>query len=438
MLTQLEFKGEWYLPNNPNKKIAGTLYYLPNETIRLELIGGFYDNDNSVFDYSSTPVTTPVIHGVAYIDKKVTKITLLTCHKAVKRNSTCDFSLTKYFCQILLTGKLLYSIDEIIFNRIEVTFPCLNDWLPLPVIERAIKFNQITKKAEDFKWEIRKENVQEKSFSLDETTTITFRGSASFKNTEQNNGYILTNDTVCELTNSTKCSFSVLYSKMTLFKDFLSLATLSTIYYTSITLYDDDDYIDYGNSTIVHNPISLYLIEFNQVFKINNQYDYLFKFHDIEMIFPNIIDKWFSTNHNLAPIRTHLINSIAYKKEFTSLDFLIVIQAIEGYHRRFVNNNSRIYLSKRLEELYENFNDIKLITNNKVDIRKATASRNYYSHFYTKDGETNICEGFELFELTMNLKLLLICCTLDLIGFEKQEIDKLLCQNNKLIQRYSQ
>lgn len=115
-----------------------------------------------------------------------------------------------------------------------------------------------------------------------------------------------------------------------------------------------------------------------------------------------------------------------------------VIQAIEGYHRRFVNNNSRIYLSKRLEELYENFNDIKLITNNKVDIRKATASRNYYSHFYSKDGETNICEGFELFELTMNLKLLLICCTLDLIGFEKQEMDKLLSQNNKLIQRYSQ
>ncbi len=37
MLEQKEYKGYFYLPETPDKRISGVLYFHPNEAIRLEL-----------------------------------------------------------------------------------------------------------------------------------------------------------------------------------------------------------------------------------------------------------------------------------------------------------------------------------------------------------------------------------------------------------------
>src|SRR5690606_744517 len=47
------------------------------------------------------------------------------------------------------------------------------------------------------------------------------------------------------------------------------------------------------------------------------------------------IKKWFAEKEGIAPIRTHLIESIKPIRIFTSIDFLIVIQALEGFCWRF-------------------------------------------------------------------------------------------------------
>ena len=38
----IEIKGMWYLPAHPEKRVAGILYYTPNKTLKLELIGSFW------------------------------------------------------------------------------------------------------------------------------------------------------------------------------------------------------------------------------------------------------------------------------------------------------------------------------------------------------------------------------------------------------------
>ena len=42
------FKGYWWLPNNPEKKVAGVLTYTPAEHILLELIGAFDSDEESL------------------------------------------------------------------------------------------------------------------------------------------------------------------------------------------------------------------------------------------------------------------------------------------------------------------------------------------------------------------------------------------------------
>ena len=41
MINGFEYKGYWYLPSDPEHKVAGILSYVPNESITLELIGSF-------------------------------------------------------------------------------------------------------------------------------------------------------------------------------------------------------------------------------------------------------------------------------------------------------------------------------------------------------------------------------------------------------------
>jgi hypothetical protein len=65
--------------------------------------------------------------------------------------------------------------------------------------------------------------------------------------------------------------------------------------------------------------------------KISNKFsEYLFNYNTIKESFPDVIRKWYAED-KLAPVRAHLIDSINHKVVFTPNDFLIVIQAIEGY-----------------------------------------------------------------------------------------------------------
>jgi len=43
MMDKFEYKGRWWLPDKPEKRISGTLRFTPNEGAILELIGSFKD-----------------------------------------------------------------------------------------------------------------------------------------------------------------------------------------------------------------------------------------------------------------------------------------------------------------------------------------------------------------------------------------------------------
>ena len=46
MNDKVEYKGYWWIPNNPNRAIAGVITYLPQESITLELIGSFEEDES--------------------------------------------------------------------------------------------------------------------------------------------------------------------------------------------------------------------------------------------------------------------------------------------------------------------------------------------------------------------------------------------------------
>ena len=65
-----EYGGYWYLPSEPEQKVAGIVTYYPNEKIILELIGAFNEEIEALFSEKEEPV----IHGITSDAKNISLI----------------------------------------------------------------------------------------------------------------------------------------------------------------------------------------------------------------------------------------------------------------------------------------------------------------------------------------------------------------------------
>lgn len=120
-----------------------------------------------------------------------------------------------------------------------------------------------------------------------------------------------------------------------------------------------------------------------------------------------------------------------------------MVQALEGFCRRFRSRKyrkehslpERDYsdLFAMMGSLLDEFGDIELIQKCKIDKEAVVDSRNYYSHFMPKDKDSKALDGFELYELTMRLRILLICCVLSLYGFENSRINEIMKKSHSKV-----
>ena len=121
------------------------------------------------------------------------------------------------------------------------------------------------------------------------------------------------------------------------------------------------------------------------------------------------------------------MSSINYD-EFDAPDFLIVAQALDGYHKRFINKkdgkDKRKY-QEQIAAILREFDDVESIKKCHIDSKMMADTRNKYSHLFPdeEDEGKTIAKGAELFRLTQKAKILLSCCLLDLLGFSHADID---------------
>ena len=432
---RVEYIGYWFLPDNPDDKIAGRLIYSPNEEILLELIGGFNSKDNPVIAFLKKREKVTIIHGVTSDAKK---ITLINCFAFGSINISVSFPVTKYHCQYMIVGALLSDVNEKCFDKIQVDFSGLSDWLHPKMIRQTIGFNE-EKDSEETTFSMSLKDNFEIKVDVDDNTSILLINSFGLNQNENKTIITLSQKTLCEISCANgKSSFYSLLSKAGMFQQFLSLAMLRTVTYSDVILYDNDNYQEMRNSHKLIHPIQLYYKEYEIPEKKQKDTDFLFRHSDIKDIFPTIIKKWYN-QIDIAPIRWHLIKSVHYKPIFDTVDFLVIVQALEGYHTRFMPQNflhgkKKISLEQRMDEIITLFSDIKLVGEKKYDIKAIVDSRNYYSHFYKKQNDHKVLVGNDLFLLSKNVRLLLICCVLQVIGFSNTEINEILNRcNNSMI-----
>jgi hypothetical protein len=435
MLEKKEYKGYFYTPETPDKKISGILYFYPNEKIRLELIGDCLSGEGMGFFCKQNDLKA--IFGVVKTENSVSNVTLFDCHgyggKSSNNLQNCEICLTNYSCSYLLLGKHLADKEDKVFNKIRVSFPYFNDWYR----ENNIQFDCEDNFTAIFKTTNGQKNP--KKIQLNEKETLIVNGYSSYYDINRHEKCLYEKSYI-ELENTNKSKLFDLLVNIAWFKDFYSFAAMTAMPFSEIYLYDNDDChvikakylkikgenVKIENEERYPNPITLFFVAEERYEKKDkfSSHHFLFDFQKIENDFGTIMQKWHEKKENSEPIIQQLISSsVTYHRFIKSLDFLIVIQAIEGYYNRFEKKDN---LRDILTYLYDKFNNIQIVTENKPDFSQIIDSRHYYSHILPVGKKKNMCKGFELYGLAEKLKPLLIGCVLTLIGFENKEIDELL------------
>lgn len=424
---KIEYRGFWYLPSDPENSVAGTVTYYPNERIILELIGSFGDSLMDVFKDNKEET---ILYGKTSDAKD---ITLLQCRQSFSLNFSARFPILRFTCDYMIVGKHILGLDEKCQYWAMVRIPELTYWCH----PEAIGLNylngdgekDISRIALSFNIKYRDEENIIDEVQIDENTSIVLLRGVSFNESEQRLSPKIEQYTYIEVHKKNSTSIKDLLSDIFMFEQFLSFATLKIVKCSSITLYDQEQYQE-GKGQKYYKAIEVIHPFFDRQdlkSQPTKSYDFLFNHTTIKEIYPEILKKWYNEPMELAPIRGHLISSLEKKRVYSSVDFLIVVQAIEGFYRRFrsakyrkehnIEGKASSKLHPMLTELLSEFSDIDLLKRNTIDIDAVVDSRIYFSHFMPKTSSLKAIDGWELLEEARKLRILLLCCVLSLLGF---------------------
>lgn len=325
-----------------------------------------------------------------------------------------DFTNTRFVVGLILMGEHVISIDDIRYNQCLVQFPYLRNW--------AFHDNIITGNAGTF--------VSFKAPIYAEKLLETLNDEGFYWRLWQGNE---TNRTIHDLTITQTTTFEIEAIKALPIRTFLRHVE-EFAQFLSIALYCDQNptEIRLTNRDTKRDSILL----FKKEPSVNPEVFTLIKFGILKEKLPKMLNTWHESFEKMAPISSYLIESLQKKGRFDVPDFLIIAQALDGFHKRFVNKKDGKDIQKykdQIEILLNQFKDVKAIEKCHIKPEVLTDSRNYYSHLFPDEEIKSAVEGDDLYWLTEKCKILLTCCILNMLGLTNKEIN-LCCENSPISQ----
>lgn len=428
-----EYKGVWWRPSQPDFKVAGILYYVPGEEIRLELIGTFDTEHKDTIAVILDAKSEDVLHGQASDGTNITLFDNL-CH--IKHAGRAQFATVDYKAREIAFGMHLDSLDDKRFFKAEVRIPELSYWLYPAAVQHTFENTEnghgIYVKFEDQKTEDR----EVAKIEIKKGLSACLCRNASFQSGEFSFKPAFEQFTTFQIESKKETSLKELYVAAVRFERFLSLATLREVGFSELRLFSKEYYFHITKEKISFKPVFVDTT-FHQkpsTTKIE-KHRFLFDYNNIATQYPKAIKKWYANDQKFDAIRGHFLDSIDYHGPFSYINFLVVIQAVEGYGTRYLRKEISAYRktlpkevkTKKLHDIlsviFHHYSDVKIV-NQDTDLEAIVETRNYHSHLLPHRGKKCV-DGFELYDLTDELRRVLICCILTYLGFTNKEIDQL-------------
>lgn len=406
------FKGLWWLPDDEDNKVPGTLI-VEKSKIVLETIG-FWGVDNPISHLvKESAICYDVVLGIS---SEAKSISVFNCHESMSLNTSCPFPIAKYHAQIIAVGEHIRSLDTLGNYDVKAYFKELSYWFSPNCLHTCYE-----DKKHIFYTDANQANHI--AVPIEDNCNLELDGDARISCTNTGMRVEIEQFSTLSFVYSKPISIQEAKRKVFVFEQFLSFATLTSVQCDRLFLIDKDKR---------HDPTKNCTIEIfdkkeTQTNSPEHFWKYLFVYKTIEASFPAIICKWYAEK-DLFPIRAHLIDSVKQRGVWSSNVFLIVVQAVEGFYCRFREDGHS--LTEILKNLRTEFSDITIVEMSDGDIDCIRDSRNYYSHLLPPEKKQHVVDGLELYYLNHKLRKLLLCCILKFVGFSNQEINAIFSKSS--------
>jgi len=448
MIEEFEYKGIWWLPDNPEEKISGILKFTPTKGAFLDLIGSF----KNTVDMNKC-LKPEIILGNSEDGKD---ITLHKCREIKSKLSSHGFVTSSFHAGEVFVGAHFQRTEDIKFKNLSIHYLYLDEWSNISGFDMENLLNEIVhfpdKKEVTIKYKLPEPiqaAINDYKILLEVRVTLP---TLSIVQTEAS----IKQRTYIKIEPLKEKSFDEYLNIIYRIQEFLSLGVTEPVYplaiegMTEVNKRKTEDKAHY-QSIEVYYKVS----DISNVPKILIPPEMLFTFKNISDRFEVILKKWFEVADLLKPVYDLYFAILYNPRIYLEHRFLSLIQAIEAYHRLTMNNfelreeqhkkrieeilktipqeyrnwleeklkySNEKTLRKRLKELLSDLSDIvdNYISDKDSFINKVVEWRNSLTHPDKKLNEKP--EDKELCNLSQKLKQLVEICLLKELGFSSDNI----------------
>jgi hypothetical protein len=460
MLEPLEYRGLWWLPEEPDQPVAGVLTF-SQEDVGLELFGQLPrtgpepDPGTREIRVPAGPLSRERILGLSTDGKS---FTLESCH-ATGWNLVSSGLVTERFApSIILRGAHYAPGEAILFDELSVRYTQLDAWVATTGItwsgladeERPTGFDIAFRPPDPVKVQL-SDAALEVDFSWTFNTGEPLRPEVTLR---QRAAFVVRVDKPIPLERSLELSREL--------RNFVALGVGRPVTPVAISGFvlppsdaEPDPFTDLPPRKL---RIDLFY-RLGQVPEVKDVHPWqmLFTLADARERFAQLLENWLGKQNLLRPVVDLYFGAIYNREAFLEQQFLSLMQAIETFHRRTsletdlppddherrvteilattpeehrdwlagrLTYSNELTLRKRLRDILKRCPEVatKLVGKRKGFIQRVGIARNYLTH-YDEALEEEAPKGLDLYPLTIQLQALVELCLLLELGFDCGEID---------------
>jgi len=447
--------GYFWLPENPDKKIPGTLTIFNGGKIELEIVDLF---DDIIKSLNGEDDLSRIIGHV----EKDELVTLDDCFYTNKSISFGGISKSLIHVNLVLSGVAYDKEEEITFNTLSFSVDCMDEWVGISGIKVLTDYENMTTTINyepqgSFSYSLANGMRLEVCFAY---TLPGFPNITEAKIT-QRAYFKLSSEEPRPLNDFTTTAYKITNLLCFAIDTTVSLKTLAA------TSNEIQQCFVNGNSYPV--PIYVYYksIPFSEKVSKVNWHQMIFTFGVIKENAEDVFNKWISAYDTLAPALGLYFSTKIKAQKYLEGKFLALAQGLETYHRRTSNeklmddsefeelvksimkhcpegkaewlqgrlkHGNEINFGKRIKKIIEPFKEhIGSSRARSKIIQKIVDTRNYLTH-YDEDIEPEAAKGRDLWVLCLKMEAIFQLHFLKVIGFTEEEVSNVV-QNGRPLRR---
>jgi hypothetical protein len=444
------FKGKWWLPENPDHRVMGTLTFVGDDDPKLEL------------EDSLNPDTTPIKEMKRLLDPFVTyeiiqgisiegiPLTLLNCEGQRNSINLMGYDAIPYtiFAQWAFIGHHFQNVDDIAFQHMTISYDHLHKWTGFCSIEH--------KRDSAGQGEITYTNLSEHE-AVVQDIQVSLHNKCEFTSDSQK--IEVREDSYVLLTSKQPLPILEFLRYCNHIQSFFALGTGNPIQQTSMKgkILLEDQY-----------PVSILHAPWHAKKRSNRTFKHpmLFTFRDIADSWGKFLAKWVDLSEKIKPVYNLFLSNLYAPRIYEENRFLFFMQSLETYHRRmyggaYLDNDqfqkvlealetrlnepdlaipkdirdvykqrlrymNEYSLRKRLNQILDMLGDITttIIPDTKGFTDSVVRTRNYLTHYSEENADNVDVSGQNLYVLGQKLRSLLELCLLHEIGFSQTQLQK--------------